>query len=121
MQRYGVSRNADRVLEAILALDHPTADEVYEHMRGPSAPSRATVYRNLAHLVETGRLRMREIGEQNRYDPHTEPHVHVHDVATGRLIDLPMTDRLRDALADVAADVLATQDDCIVEIRGTLR
>ena len=117
-----MSRNADRVLAAVKALDHPTADDVVDHLRrAADAPSRATVYRNLAHLVDTGRLRMREIGDQNRYDPHTEPHVHVHDRETGRLIDLPLTPKLRDALAELAADVLESQDDCIIELTGRIR
>lgn len=114
-------RNADQILHAVRALDHPTADEVYEAMRRQGDTiSRATVYRNLANLSAIGRLRVRKIGDQNRYDAHTEPHVHIHDTETGRLIDVPMTPRLRDALNDVAATLLDTQEDCIIEIRGRL-
>ncbi len=82
---------------------------------------RATVYRNLAHLSSIGRLRVRDIGEQKRYDPHTAPHIHVHDVTTGRIIDAPMTPQLRDALSAIAAELLETQDDCIVEISGRFK
>lgn len=117
-----MSRNADTVHQAVLGLDHPTADDVYDALQTAGARiSRATVYRNLAHLVDAGRLRLRELGDTNRYDPHTEPHIHVHDARTGRLLDVPMTDRLRDALAEIAAEHLSAQDDCIVEIRGTLK
>lgn len=114
-----MTRSADVVLDAVHALDHPTADEVFDHIR-PQV-SRATVYRNLAHLVDTGRLRLRDIGDQKRYDPHVAPHVHVHDAATGRLIDVPMTPALQEALADAVAGVLDTQQDVIIEVTGRIR
>lgn len=117
-----MSRSADRILHAIHGLDHPTADEVYDAMHGAGdSIGRATVYRNLAHLVDIGRLRAYRTDGQKRYDPHTQPHAHIRDTQSGRLIDIPLTPRLRDALSAVAADVLETQDDCIVEIRGRLK
>jgi len=117
-----VARGPEAVLEAVRRLNHPTADEVFDHLRASGvAPSRATVYRNLANLVERGELSVRDIGSHKRYDPFLEPHVHVHDVETGTLRDVPMTPALRAALAEIAEVYLASQADAIIELRGRLK
>lgn len=113
------STQREAVWDALTQLDHPTADEVFHAVRRDMPRvSLATVYRNLSHFVETGKVRMREIGGQNRYDVNVDPHIHVHDTETDRLIDVPMTDALRTALDDIAAQWLESHEDSIVEIRG---
>lgn len=81
---------ADAVRRAVEELDHPTADEVFMHVRqGQDRVSIGTVYRNLERLVQSGNLRMREIGGQRRYDNHVEPHAHLHCMQCDRLVDVP--------------------------------
>jgi len=70
--------------------DHPTADQVYDAVRG-SLPglSRTTVYRVLETLVEAGLARkVHHAGGVARFDPMTERHHHLVCDACGRLVDL---------------------------------
>jgi|TARA_B100001964_G_scaffold206259_1_gene237207 Fur family iron response transcriptional regulator len=72
--------------------DHPTANEVYEQIETTLlVVSKATVYNTLGLLVEAGLLCEVRCGPQDsvRYDGNTEPHHHLRDQVTGRLIDIP--------------------------------
>ena len=55
-KRHTIQR--DIVLSAVNALrNHPTADEIYEHIHSSHPTvSRATVYRNLSDLSESGEV-----------------------------------------------------------------
>ncbi|HIE11742.1 MAG TPA: transcriptional repressor [Kiritimatiellae bacterium] len=67
---------------------HPTADEVFAHMRGTSHRiSLATVYRNLEALVAEGKL-LRLPTIPRRYDHRTQSHTHVICRVCGRVEDL---------------------------------
>ena len=75
--------------------DHPTANEVYEQIETTlSVVSKATVYNTLGLFVEAGLLCEVRCGPQDpiRYDGNTEPHHHLRDQGTGRLIDIPYDD-----------------------------
>jgi Fe2+ or Zn2+ uptake regulation protein len=111
----------DAVLAAVRALDHPTAEEVHTHLHRTERVGIATVYRNLARLVEEGALVAREIGDQKRYDPLTEPHVHIHDTEQDRLVDVPLTPKLREALEEIARTHLTEHHESIIELRGRFR
>jgi Fur family peroxide stress response transcriptional regulator len=79
------------VFEAISARrDHPTADQVYDKVRGRiPGLSRTTVYRVLDTLVEAGFLRrVQHAGSVTRFDPMTERHHHLVCEACGRLVDV---------------------------------
>ena len=79
------------VFEAISARrDHPTADQVYDAVRGRiPGLSRTTVYRVLETLVEAGFVRrVQHAGGVTRFDPITERHHHLVCEACGRLVDL---------------------------------
>ncbi len=116
------SPQARHILDALDRLDHPTADEVFlEVRRHMPKVSLATVYRNLAQLVDDGDARLRDIGGQMRYDRNTHPHVHIHDTRTDRLLDVPLTPKLREALDEIATAYLADHEDSIIELRGHLR
>lgn len=110
------------MLQALHDLDHPTADEVYLHVK-QALPriGLATVYRNLDALVAKGRARVRDIGDAKRYDPNTVPHIHIHDPASDRLVDVPLTPRLQEALAEVAEEYLSDHQDSVIELRGTIK
>ncbi len=78
------------IYEALQALDHPTATEVYGHVHKTyPTVSRATVFRVLGGFAESGRaLELRAAGEEIRYDYNTEPHYHAHCKVCGRLADI---------------------------------
>ncbi len=79
------------VFEAIVdRADHPTADEVYEVVKG-NIPgiSRTTVYRTLDTLVEIGVVsKACSPGAATRFDPMTSRHHHLVCLRCEKLIDL---------------------------------
>ena len=69
----------DAIIEAAFSTDrHYTADELLEMARGIEASvSRATVYRTLTILVESGLLRELDLGQGRKvYDPNFVDHPH---------------------------------------------
>ena len=70
--------------------DHPTADQIYDAVRGRlPGLSRTTVYRVLETLVEAGLARkVHHAGGVARFDPITGRHHHLSCDACGRLVDL---------------------------------
>ena len=80
------------IYDALKALDHPTATEVYGYVHGqyPSI-SRATVVRVLGGFAETGKaLELSMAGTDVRYDYNVSRHYHVHCRCCGRVADLDM-------------------------------
>lgn len=70
--------------------DHPTAEQLYQavsqQMPGIGI---ATVYRNLAALVEQGRAHTVDVGDGSlHYDPLTSEHYHFMCQSCGRVIDV---------------------------------
>ena len=81
------------VLETVNRLHcHATADEVYEAIvKEHPTVSRATVYRNLNRLSETGNIRKIEIpGGPDRFDHQRHEHYHVKCAKCGRVFDVDM-------------------------------
>lgn len=81
------------VLEAVNNLQcHASADEVYDAIvREHPNISRATVYRNLNLLSETGEIRKLEIpGSADRFDHQCHNHCHVKCKLCGRVFDVDM-------------------------------
>jgi Fur family transcriptional regulator, peroxide stress response regulator len=70
--------------------DHPTADQVYDAVRGRlPGLSRTTVYRVLETLVDAGLARrVHHAGGAVRFDPMKGRHHHLVCEACGRLADL---------------------------------
>ena len=71
---------------------HATADEIYQAiMKEHPNISRATVYRNLKLLSETGEIRKMEIpGGSDRFDHRLHEHCHVRCEKCGRVFDVDM-------------------------------
>ena len=81
------------VFEAVNKLQcHATADEIYQTiMKEHPNISRATVYRNLKLLSETGEIRKMEIpGGPDRFDHRIQEHCHVRCEKCGRVFDVDM-------------------------------
>lgn len=80
-------------LDAVMALaNHPTAEEVYIQVSTQYPEiSRATVYRNLNHLCESGTLyRVKISGSADRFDHHNLPHYHFKCNQCGTVSDLDL-------------------------------
>ena len=87
-----------RVLGAIEALGHTTSEELIAYMsKNNSDVSLATIYRNLAILIEDGQVRKLELGDSLIYETVKEKHYHfvclscrsIYDVKKNRDIDIP--------------------------------
>lgn len=94
LRAHGIQPSAQRlaVAEYVLrTLDHPSADEVLERVRGRVPMiSRATVYNTLNLFVEKGLLRQFVLAEGRLvFDPHVAPHHHFVDDESGAIHDVP--------------------------------
>jgi len=91
--------------ELVERRDHPTAEQVYEAVRGRlPGLSRTTVYRVLDTLVELGAARrVLHAGAAVRYDPVTQRHHHLVCEACGRLEDVADARVPRVSLPNVAS------------------
>ncbi len=94
------------VLEAVNKFRcHATADEIYDELvkEHPSI-SRATVYRNLQRLCESGEIHRIEIpGGADRFDHLCHEHYHVRCTRCGRVSDVDM-----DYIADLERSIRDT-------------
>ena len=78
------------IMNALMALDHPTADEVYEcvHNEFPSI-SKATVYRILNRISEEGEILHLQIpGGADRFDTTLCAHHHLKCNKCGKVCDV---------------------------------
>jgi Fur family peroxide stress response transcriptional regulator len=78
------------IRDALAVMDHPTATEVYERVRGEHPQiSLGTVYRNLGTLAQDGdALRLSFAGEADRFDPNTHEHYHAVCTSCGAVFDV---------------------------------
>lgn len=78
------------IMNTLMVLDHPTADEVYEcvHNEYPSI-SKATVYRILNRISEEGEILHLQIpGGADRFDTTLRIHHHLKCVKCGKVSDI---------------------------------
>lgn len=78
------------IMNALMSLDHPTADEVYECVHGefPSI-SKATVYRILNRISEEGEILHLQIpGGADRFDTTLCAHHHLRCNKCGKVCDV---------------------------------
>lgn len=101
-EKYTIQRKV--ILEELSLLkSHPTADELFQivRIRLPKI-SLATVYRNLADLAASGRVRKTELpGGKARFETKIEPHFHLRCVHCEAIEDLPLSkEEIGDFLKD---------------------
>jgi Fur family transcriptional regulator, iron response regulator len=94
LRRHGIQATPQRIAVAdyILAVNtHPSADEVWEHVRRKCPTlSRATVYNTLNLFALKGLVRPQVLKEGTVvFDPRVNAHHHFIDVETGRIYDVP--------------------------------
>lgn len=89
---------------------HPTADELYELVRGRiPRVSLGTVYRNLDLLSRSGIIvKLALGGSQARYDGHVERHAHVRCLGCGRVDDVRVSYAERVKLPEDSAGYMIT-------------
>jgi Fur family peroxide stress response transcriptional regulator len=87
------------VLDAVHALEHPTAQEVYAYINirfcsleeNEENISLGTIYRNLQVLEDEGSIASLAAGRNaTRYDTRLDAHYHLLCVKCGRMRDLPV-------------------------------
>lgn len=116
------SKQGRAVLAAVRLLDHPGADQIFAHVRQDHPRiSLATVYRNLDALANQGLIRRRDIGGNSRYDANTTKHLHLHDMQTDQLKDIPISPGLQLELDAICRQHFQGQTDCVIEIKGNLK
>jgi Fur family transcriptional regulator, peroxide stress response regulator len=92
-QRRRKSRQREMLYETILSgAAHPTAQDVYEHLKKDIPTlSLGNVYRNIAILLEEGRIRGEDFGGGTvRYDAGAEAHYHFVCKSCGNVGDFSM-------------------------------
>ena len=93
-----MERNSSKKREAVFAAlsaskEHPTAEMLYARMKQDYPElSLATVYRNLAVLIEDGRaVSLGEIDGKVRYDACVTPHSHFVCRCCGKIYDIEVS------------------------------
>ncbi len=112
------TKQKQAVYEALCALGHPTATEVYDcvHRRYPTI-SRGTVFRVLGGFAENGRAQKIRFSENcERFDATTSPHFHVRCRSCGKIADL-FSSVLLKALSETDTGDF-TAEGCNVEFSG---
>lgn len=121
LKTHGIQPSAQRMAVAQYVLftgEHPSADQVYSRVAGALPMlSRATVYNTLNLFVTRGLLRELVLAEGKAlFDPHTAPHHHFVDEASGVIHDIPW-----DALEVLKLDGLAQDGFGIREYEVVMR
>lgn len=109
------------ILEELRRLrTHPTADELYEHVRRRMPRvSLGTIYRNLELLSRNGIIRRLEFGgSQMRFDGDVESHAHIRCMRCGRIDDLPSDAGVTECDREILQDAGYTVKERRVEFLG---
>lgn len=91
MKQHRETRQRRLVLEVVRARDdHPSADQIYIETRQQDGRiSRATVYRNLNCLAESGAILHVKVPGADRFDRRTDRHYHLICLRCGAVQDVP--------------------------------
>ena len=122
LRRHGIMPTHQRTEIAFILFtrrEHLSADQILALVNSRFAEaSKATVYNTLKLFVEKKLIRELVVDPAKIvYDPNTEPHHHLYDVATGRLTDIP-ADNVRDlGLPPLPQGTVADGVDIIVRTR----
>lgn len=91
LRQYGLRATPQRitVMQALTAVSHPDADQVYAYARERQASlSLATVYHVLDKFEDVGLISILEFHGRRYYDVRTEKHDHIRCRGCGRLTDV---------------------------------
>ena len=99
--------------------EHLSADQILSLVNARYAEtSKATVYNTLKLFLEKKMIRELVVDPTKIvYDPNTEPHHHLYDVATGRLTDVPADNIRVVGLPPLPPGTVADGVDIIIRTR----
>jgi Fur family iron response transcriptional regulator len=122
LRRHGVMPTHQRTEIAFILFtrrEHLSADQILALVNSRYAEaSKATVYNTLKLFVEKKLIRELVVDPAKIvYDPNTEPHHHLYDVATGRLTDIPADNIRVVGLPPLPQGTVADGVDIIVRTR----
>lgn len=121
VKRENFSRKRAAVLAALQETGtHPTAEWMFNRLKAQyPGLSRATVYRNLNRLCETGQaVSLGTIGGFERFDGRVEPHAHLVCARCGRVMDVSFGLPGRDQLEAVSGQTGCRVDGVSVTFTG---
>ena len=126
LRRHGIAPTHQRMEIAHVLFarrEHLSADQIQSLVNSRYAEtSKATVYNTLKLFVEKKLIRELIVDPARVvYDPNTEPHHHLYDVATGRLTDIPADDIRVVGLPPLPPGTVAEGVDIIIRTRAVLR
>ena len=122
LRRHGIMPTHQRT-EIACALftrgEHLSADQILSFVNSRYAEtSKATVYNTLKLFLRKKLIRELVVDPAKIvYDPNTEPHHHLYDVATGRLTDIPADNIRVLGLPPLPQGTVADGVDIIVRTR----
>jgi len=123
LRRHGITPTHPRIEIAQVLFsrhEHLSADQILSLANARYAEaSKATVYNTLKLFVEKKLVRELIVDPARVvYDPNTEPHHHLYDVATGRLTDVPADDVQVVGLPPLPAGMVVEGVDIIIRVRA---
>ena len=107
------------ILHTVQKLYHPTAEDVYEMIviDHPNI-SKATVYRNLNLLAETGKIRRVQLLDAAvRFDGQTGGHYHAQCRKCGHVLDI-MEEQHALKIEDTLSDMGFSIEECEILVKG---
>jgi len=122
LRRHGIAPTHQRteIANALFTRqEHLSAEQILTLVNAHGAEtSKATVYNTLRLFVERKMIRELVVDPARIvYDPNTEPHHHLYDVATGRLTDIPAADIRVLGLPPLPPETVAEGIEIIVRTR----
>jgi len=122
LRRHGIAPTHQRTEIAHVLFtrnEHLSAEQILTLVNARDAEtSKATVYNTLKLFLEKNMIRELVVDPARIvYDPNTEPHHHLYDVATGRLTDIPAADIRVVGLPELPPGTVAEGIDIIVRTR----
>ena len=123
LRRHGLTPTHQRMEIAHVLFtrrEHLSADQILALVNSRYAEtSKATVYNTLKLFLEKKMIRELVVDPARIvYDPNTEPHHHLYDVATGRLTDVPADNIRVEGLPPLPPGTVADGVDIIIRTRS---
>jgi len=119
---HGVRPTAQRLRIASLLLGKPqhlSADQVLAGLRGLGLRvSKATIYNTLNLFAASGLIRQLSVGgDRSWFDSNTDAHYHFHDMDSGALMDVSLSDVEFQRLPEVPAGMQVDGIDLVIRLR----
>jgi len=120
MQSERNTKQKQTIYDALTALNHPSATEVYEYLHGQKVPvSRGTVFRVLGSFSDGGKVSRFTLSDgEAHYDCQTFPHAHARCRRCNRIYDVLLPQNVRWEAVTAEGFFI---DGCLMEFTGVCR